>query len=609
MSGESPQPDPLRSRLLAAWNQGWLEGPPVPDSPTLAALRQAAASQPDRLAALFGGDALPGVAIEDMVAADDPWQVGDALGGTYRIEAWHEGGFARVALCRHLPSGHGFALKSPRRHLLRNPAAVESFSAEARRWIQIGAHPHVVQAYGIERLAGRLFLALEWVPGALTVADLIVRGESGWSLALRVGAQVASALAHAEQRLQLIHGDIKPANILHAPHGTFKLTDFGISFAALAEPADLERHSHTRGYVGPDFSTTETPRTTATDMYAFGVTLWQCVTGLPASQHGGVSPLPPDVPAPLTGLIRDCVQSQPSARPASFLELARRLADLHVRLLGTPPAAGYLPIGTGFLRDREDAARQAANLGLSARELGRFAEAEAAARRAVELDPSYAAGHDVLGCTLLDLSREEEAAGAFEAACALAPGDIAARLHLARAKFLVGQMEDARVELAFALTSVDAPGGDPRSLGIDSGIIAKLLPAGDAVAWLRRIVAADPGALATWINLTALLRALNEDDAALGCAKHAVNIHPGSALAWGALSGALLDKALEAEALEAAERAIALLPDNPELHGQHVAALARCGQTVEAAEQLRAALQRWPDSNSLRALGRRPPGY
>lgn len=562
MSTVPTTPSPLRSRLAAAWNRGWIP-PPGAAADLRPELRTLNVAQ---LAELFGANLLPNRALDDLLAADDPWQPGDTLGRDYVIEQIHEGGCGRVFLCYCPSNGLTVALKTLRRHLL-DAAGAAGFEAEARRWIELGAHPHVVHAHGLERISGRFFLVLERMPDG-TLADAILAGRQGWELALRVGAQVAAALAHAERRLGLVHGDIKPANILLAPDGTAKLTDFGISFARLTEAGDAMSGSHTPGYVGPEFFGTAT-RNTSTDMYAFGVTLWQCVTARPARADPGFA-LPPDVPAALAGVVRQCLQPRASDRPGSFLLLAGRLAALHGELLHEPPASGYLAPGAGHQPDATDAARQAANLSLSLRELGQTAQAEAAARRANELDPGYAAGHDARACALLDLGHPHEAAAAAARAVALAPDDIPARLHHARTLLESGLPEFARKSLHHALR-LAVERSRPGALGLDSALLVQLEPAAEALVWLERITTADPGQLGAWINQVALLRSLDRTEAALACARHAVDLHPGDALAWGALTGALLDHDKPAEAMEAVERGLALDAEHPALLAQQEA--------------------------------------
>lgn len=559
------------------------------------------------MAQLFGGDIVPAASIDELIGAEETWTIGSTLGEAYRIDEIHEGGFGRVAVCTHPATGQRFALKSPRRHVLRDPAAAAAMATEANRWIQLGAHPHLVQALGIERFGGRLFLVLEWVPGSATLVDAILGPDAGWPLALRTGSQVAAALAHGERRCGLVHGDLKPANILLHPNGAAKLTDFGISFARGLEERDLDSGSHTAGYVGPEFNG-RAPRTTATDMYAFGVTLWQCLTRRPAA-NAGQHDLPPEVPEPLSRLIRRCLARDPGQRPDSFLAVARELAGQHHDLLGRAPHPGYLPPGAGWLTDRTDAARQAANLGLSLRELERFADAETAARRAVELDPAYAPGHDVLGCTLLDQGRPAEAVGTFAEACRLAPDDIAARLHLGRAQFDAGQADEASKSFQLARAAAEKSDGGFGALGLDSALIIQLLPPGEAVTLLQRIATADPDRLAVWINLVAMLRTTGATEAALTAARRAVNLHPGDGRAWGAMSGALQDADLTAEALEAAERALSLQPDEPDLHRQRIALLWKTGDRPGAAARAREALHRWPDSRGLQALAARLQAY
>ena len=159
---------------------------------------------------------------------------------------------------------------------------------------------------------GRPYLVMEYVDG-LTLTDyadlhrLDVRGR------LRLFLEVCAAVQHAHQNL-VIHRDLKPANILVSDDGRVHLLDFGI--ATLIDPAfDGEGHPPTRfdsQIMTPQYASPEQLRgeslTTASDIYALGVLLYELVCG--------VSPyrLEPGSAAGIARLIGEQDPERPSAR-------------------------------------------------------------------------------------------------------------------------------------------------------------------------------------------------------------------------------------------------------------------------------------------------------
>jgi serine/threonine-protein kinase len=127
---------------------------------------------------------------------------------------------------------------------------------------------------------GRPYTVMEYVEGrSLTEYSREHRLALGQRLDLFV--QVCDAVAFAHRNL-VIHRDLKPDNILVAADGSVKLLDFGIAklldVAALPREADVTFAPFTPDYAAPEQVTGE-PVTTATDIYALGVVLFELLTG------------------------------------------------------------------------------------------------------------------------------------------------------------------------------------------------------------------------------------------------------------------------------------------------------------------------------------------
>jgi serine/threonine-protein kinase len=178
------------------------------------------------------------------------------------------------------------------------------------------SHPHIARLLdaGITQ-TGQPYLVLEYVEGTRIDRHAAERGLDA-AARLDLFLQVADAVAHAHANL-VVHRDLKPSNVLVDARGQVKLLDFGI--ATLADPGSTTGPTLTLGgaltpeYAAPE-QATGGPVTTATDVYALGVLLYQLLVG----RH-------PTVPAGETShaAVLAALSAQEPLRPS---EVARRLA-------------------------------------------------------------------------------------------------------------------------------------------------------------------------------------------------------------------------------------------------------------------------------------------
>jgi serine/threonine protein kinase len=279
-----------------------------------------------------------------------PPQQPDELGrlGAYRVlEVLGIGGRGIVFLAEKLPSNERLALKVLLPHLAENRAAKQRFLREARSAASVGHH-HCVQVFDVGEEGGLPFLAMELLSGS-TLEDLIERaGRLSIPEALRLGIQIADALAIAHAR-GLIHRDIKPANIWVDPAGggRVKLLDFGLARSDDAEHGDVSITQPgailgTPPYMSPEQARGDRADQRA-DLYSLGCTLYRMVTGeLPITGANltallvaiaGHEPAPPRtlnvaVPEALSDLIAKLLAKSPSARPKSALNVAQALREI-----------------------------------------------------------------------------------------------------------------------------------------------------------------------------------------------------------------------------------------------------------------------------------------
>ncbi|RIV37667.1 serine/threonine-protein kinase [Micromonospora radicis] len=255
--------------------------------------------------------------------------------------------------------GRPVAVKVLARTLAVDPELRATIRREARAAARL-THPHVTQVYdyGEARLPGGIvpYLVMELVDGR-NLADRLADGPLPWPAALRMGAQVAAALAAAHQ-IGVVHRDVKPGNVMLTETGA-KVLDFGIAAlagplpAAQAGPA-AEPIMGTPAYTAPERLRAEAPNP-ASDVYALGVLLYRTLTGdlpLPVQSwedalvaHANRRPVAPlrlsGLPADAADLVLACLDPDPSRRPTAG-QLAARFRDAVSGVAG--PSTTVLPI-------------------------------------------------------------------------------------------------------------------------------------------------------------------------------------------------------------------------------------------------------------------------
>jgi len=152
--------------------------------------------------------------------------IGSEFAG-HRIEALGgRGGMGQIFKATHLRLGRTVALKLVVQELAQDANRRERFKRESRIAAAID-HPNVIPLYEAGEEGDTLFISMRWVEGT-DLRVLIDEGPLELERACRIAMQVAGALDAAHAR-DLIHRDVKPANILIAAEDHVYLTDFGLS--------------------------------------------------------------------------------------------------------------------------------------------------------------------------------------------------------------------------------------------------------------------------------------------------------------------------------------------------------------------------------------------
>ena len=231
-------------------------------------------------------DTLPKFApAEDRGGAEAPgrFAAGDIVGPYRLLSELGRGGMGEVWLAERSDRAPArrVALKLPHAHLA---AALQQRFARERDILAELSHPHIAQLYdaGISD-GGHPYLAMEWIDGVpITQFCRAARLPLAGRLALFV--QVLDAVNYAHARF-IAHRDLKPANILVTRAGQVKLLDFGIAkllstdvAGAATELTEFGGRAATPDYAAPEQIAGQ-PVTTAVDLYAVGVVLFELLTG------------------------------------------------------------------------------------------------------------------------------------------------------------------------------------------------------------------------------------------------------------------------------------------------------------------------------------------
>jgi len=189
--------------------------------------------------------------------------------------------------------------------------------------------------------------------------------------------------------------------------------------------------------------------------------------------------------------------------------------------------------------------------------LRRPADAAAALRAAVRIDPGLTEAHVQLGHALRSLDRLALAARAYERAVALAPAHSAAWYFLGTTRQLLDQPQAA--EAAYRQTLALDPRQAPAENNLGLVLQAQRRTA-EAIAAFERAVTLDPGHVTALVNLGAVLQHQNRLDEAVAALQRALALQPEDARALGNLGNALVAQNRPAEAVAAYRRALAIDP-------------------------------------------------
>jgi len=262
----------------------------------------------------------------------------ERIGNCRIVEEVASGGMAVVYRAVQDTLGRTVAIKA-----LKSSAAVEEhiatrFEREARSLANL-QHENIIHIYDFHRERGSLFIVMEYVQG-IDLYDLLDRcGRLPYDVAAVIAMQVARALDYIHFR-NIVHCDIKPANIMVSRQGGVKLMDFGIArdenFDDLTEAGT---GIGTPAYMSPEQILGD-KLDARSDLFSLGICLYQMITGrkpfvedeqrsvmhkIRLEKHVKARKLNPEIPRELDAIIDRCLQKNPRERWRSAQQMVMAL--------------------------------------------------------------------------------------------------------------------------------------------------------------------------------------------------------------------------------------------------------------------------------------------
>jgi serine/threonine protein phosphatase PrpC/aminoglycoside phosphotransferase len=205
---------------------------------------------------------------------------GQTLDGYQVQRQIHASSRSHVYLAMDKATEAKVVLKFPSMEQRHDPVYLEQFFTE--QWIaQRLNNPHVVRPFAPDRQPTCLYLATEFREGCTLRQWMLDNPAPGLESVRRLVEQIARGL-RAFHRLEMVHQDLKPENVLVDPHGTVTLIDFGATrVAGLQEFETTDQQPGPRGaalYSAPETFLGD-PGSRASDQFSLGVITYQLLTG------------------------------------------------------------------------------------------------------------------------------------------------------------------------------------------------------------------------------------------------------------------------------------------------------------------------------------------
>jgi serine/threonine protein kinase len=366
------------------------------------------------------------------------------------------------------------------------------FMKECKLWINLGKHPHIVQAYWVRWIDDQIFIAAEYIETDSeernTVTNYLRDGSVPITLVIKWAIQFCKGMTYANTKGLKAHRDIKPDNIMITYDGNVKITDFGLA-RTFAETGN-NSIAGTLPYISPEQFYRGISFDHRADIYSFGIVLYELASnGMypykinpkatdPVLEFSRLHTTGKVIPLKsiLFPIIEKCLLKEPAKRYQSFSELQIAIEAIAVKnKVPLPPismvesdeqadlyakAQSYTALGEPELalefinsyvqkyQNYHDGWTEKSRIHLEMKDANL---AIVASNKSIELNPYNSHPWNNLGVAYSQLKDWNKARSSFLNAIEIDSGNTGAMMQLAKALFELGDYENATKWLLHAL--------------------------------------------------------------------------------------------------------------------------------------------------------------
>ena len=255
------------------------------------------------------------------------------------------GGMSAVYLAEHTMLKRERAIKVLPKKRVNDSSYLARFHLEAQATASLD-HPNIVRAYDVDNDGDQHYLVMEYIEGKDLQTIVKQEGPLPLELACNYVAQAAEGFTYAHEN-NLIHRDVKPANLLVDLKGVVKILDLGLALYSDEDLASLtvahnENVLGTADYLSPEQAVNSHKVDLRTDIYSLGCTLYFLLTGHPPFPEGTLAQriakhqtqMPEDIrkdrpecPRDLVDICVKMMQKKPERRQQTMREVANALEN------------------------------------------------------------------------------------------------------------------------------------------------------------------------------------------------------------------------------------------------------------------------------------------
>jgi tetratricopeptide (TPR) repeat protein len=475
------------------------------------------------------------------------WEVGEVVDGSLNVMKCLQGGMGIVYIVNDQKENKPYAMKTFQDQFLWNRKIIKMFIREAEVWVKLGKHRNIVQAEFVKNIDGKPYIFLEFIDGT-DLGSLLKKGSLDIVVVIDFCIQFCSGMIYANEKLGIVHRDVKPSNCMLTQDGLLKITDFGL--VQIFHERTEKEIKGTAGHIRGDLKITQTGAFKGTmpymaperfqdteaeiqgDIYSFGVMLYEMLTGKRPidgqsidewmTRHLKEIPtdpvrLNPYVPPDLSHITMKCLEKEPEKRYQDFRELRNAMQAAFERITGVAYHLDEV--------EQERSIEEWLTEGNSLEALGQYKEALFSYDHALKLNPEALAGWHGRARTLSFLGNIDEAIKCYERALSITSNDAMVWYDKGNLHFQIGQGNEAQ-------------------------------------RCYQTAIEIDPNLAEVWNKKGLLLDIHKKPDEALQCYDEALRINPRLADAWNNKGNLLYKRRRYAEAEKCYDEALTINPRN-----------------------------------------------